>query len=174
MTCIARRAGVSSRRLLPFIANHQEGGGGGRRLYANLMRRSTSGHFYYSSTSSKRINNDDNVDAASTTEQVQRTNATQGASHFLNGINGISYSKVVDAAANVTKQHPVHHYTAGGTPCDEIPQPYELAETGEDSLYTLVLLRHGESEWNALNRKWEWNTDRWTACAMSGSVDNSK
>jgi len=34
---------------------------------------------------------------------------------------------------------------------------YELANYGEESLYTLVLLRHGESEWNKQNRYTGWS-----------------
>ena len=71
--------------------------------------------------------------------------ASQQSQALLNGINGKPSSS--------TQNHPAHHFVAGGTPCDPAPQPFHLADTGEDSLYTLVLLRHGESEWNALNRK---------------------
>ena len=39
----------------------------------------------------------------------------------------------------------------GGIPSDPAPPPFRLANFGEESLYTLVLLRHGESEWNRLN-----------------------
>lgn len=53
-------------------------------------------------------------------------------------------------------QHPAHHYIDGGTPCDPAPPPFFLAEYGEESLYTLVLLRHGESEWNQLNQYTGW------------------
>jgi len=44
----------------------------------------------------------------------------------------------------------------GGTPCDPCPPPFHLAKYGEESLYTLVLLRHGESEWNMQNRYTGW------------------
>ena len=52
------------------------------------------------------------------------------------------------------------HLIQGGTPCD-IPcpatsRPYRLADYGEGSVHTLVLLRHGESEWNATNRYTGW------------------
>lgn len=53
------------------------------------------------------------------------------------------------------------HLIQGGTPCD-LPTmdahraPYRLADYGEESVYTLVLLRHGESEWNATNRYTGW------------------
>jgi hypothetical protein len=52
--------------------------------------------------------------------------------------------------------HAAHHYMNGGMPCDPAPPPYNLADYGEDSLYTLVLLRHGESEWNLQNRYTGW------------------
>ena len=50
----------------------------------------------------------------------------------------------------------INHIIGGGTPCDPAPPPFELANFGEDSLYTLVLLRHGESEWNRLNQYTGW------------------
>jgi 2,3-bisphosphoglycerate-dependent phosphoglycerate mutase len=53
-------------------------------------------------------------------------------------------------------QHPAHHFLSGGMPCDPAGPPYHLADYGEGSLYTLVLLRHGESEWNRQNRYTGW------------------
>jgi Histidine phosphatase superfamily (branch 1) len=53
-------------------------------------------------------------------------------------------------------KHPQHHNIYGDTPYDASPSPYTLASYGEESLYTLVLLRHGESEWNRLNRYTGW------------------
>jgi hypothetical protein len=50
----------------------------------------------------------------------------------------------------------ISHITGGGTPCDPAPAPFQLADFGEESLYTLVLLRHGESEWNKLNQYTGW------------------
>lgn len=47
-------------------------------------------------------------------------------------------------------------FVYGGTPCDPSPPPFQLSAYGEESLYTLVLLRHGESEWNAQNRYTGW------------------
>jgi 2,3-bisphosphoglycerate-dependent phosphoglycerate mutase len=44
----------------------------------------------------------------------------------------------------------------GLVPCDTPPPPFRLADYGEKSLYTLVLLRHGESEWNLQNRYTGW------------------
>ena len=44
----------------------------------------------------------------------------------------------------------------GGTMEDPAPAPFQLSNWGEDSLYTLVLLRHGESEWNRENRYTGW------------------
>lgn len=48
------------------------------------------------------------------------------------------------------------HFIRGGTPSDPVPPPFRLADYGDGSLYTLVLLRHGESEWNSLNRYTGW------------------
>lgn len=50
----------------------------------------------------------------------------------------------------------ITHFVRGGTPSDPVPAPYRLEDYGDDSLYTLVLLRHGESEWNSLNRYTGW------------------
>jgi 2,3-bisphosphoglycerate-dependent phosphoglycerate mutase len=50
----------------------------------------------------------------------------------------------------------IQHIINGGVPCDPVPTPFQLANFGEESLYTLVLLRHGESEWNKLNRYTGW------------------
>jgi hypothetical protein len=75
--------------------------------------------------------------------------ASQKSKDILKGaINGAS-----SESSSSNSSYPAHHFAAGGTTCDPPPQPYRLAEYGEDSLYTLVLLRHGESEWNSLNRK---------------------
>jgi hypothetical protein len=50
----------------------------------------------------------------------------------------------------------ISHIINGGTPDDPTPPPFHLANFGENSLYTLVLLRHGESEWNKLNQYTGW------------------
>jgi 2,3-bisphosphoglycerate-dependent phosphoglycerate mutase len=52
--------------------------------------------------------------------------------------------------------HSATHFVKGGTPCDPESPDYRLAEYGEESLYTLILLRHGESEWNSQNRYTGW------------------
>uniref|UniRef100_A0A6U3RFF1 Phosphoglycerate mutase n=1 Tax=Ditylum brightwellii TaxID=49249 RepID=A0A6U3RFF1_9STRA len=53
-------------------------------------------------------------------------------------------------------QHCPSHFIKGGTPCDPAPPPFRLALYGEESVHTLVLLRHGESEWNSQNRYTGW------------------
>lgn len=64
-----------------------------------------------------------------------------------NGLNGISFHE---------PEGFVHPTVFGELPCAPAPPPYRLANYGEESLYTLVLLRHGESEWNAQNRYTGW------------------
>ena len=61
----------------------------------------------------------------------------------------------INAAGHEQHQH-LTHFVKGGTPCDPAPAPFRLADYGDDSLYTLVLLRHGESEWNSLNKYTGW------------------
>lgn len=50
------------------------------------------------------------------------------------------------------------HLIQGVAPCDlpAAAPSYRLADYGEESVYTLILLRHGESEWNALNKYTGW------------------
>jgi hypothetical protein len=49
------------------------------------------------------------------------------------------------------------HDIKGGLPCDPaLASPYRLAEYGNNTLYTLFLLWHGEWEWNHLNRYTGW------------------
>lgn len=67
-----------------------------------------------------------------------------------------SNTKVINALNNDVTNLPLVHLVKGGTPCDPAPPPFQLANWGEDSLYTLVLLRHGESEWNRENRYTGW------------------
>lgn len=59
-------------------------------------------------------------------------------------------SKNDDSAADMM------HFVRGGTPFDPVPPPFRLSNYGDNSLYTLVLLRHGESEWNSQNRYTGW------------------
>lgn len=61
-----------------------------------------------------------------------------------------------DSQTITVAAHPVHHYLAGGMPCDPKPKPFLLDEYGEQSLHSLILLRHGESEWNSQNRYTGW------------------
>jgi len=49
------------------------------------------------------------------------------------------------------------HLIQGGTPYDNNVGPaYRLTDYGESSVYTLILLRHGESEWNVQNLNTGW------------------
>jgi hypothetical protein len=49
------------------------------------------------------------------------------------------------------------HLIQGGTPYDlNVGPAYRLTDYGESSVYTLILLRHGESEWNVQNRYTGW------------------
>mmetsp|Transcript_26511 Transcript_26511/g.32698 ORF Transcript_26511/g.32698 Transcript_26511/m.32698 type:complete len:557 (-) Transcript_26511:658-2328(-) len=52
--------------------------------------------------------------------------------------------------------HDHTHFVRGGVPCDPAATPFRLTDYGDESLYTLVLLRHGESEWNRENRYTGW------------------
>ena len=74
-----------------------------------------------------------------------------GGVNGINGVNGTSNSFYEPGGfASVSK------IIKGFTPCDPCPPPFSLAQYGEESLYTLVLLRHGESEWNVQNRYTGW------------------
>jgi hypothetical protein len=54
------------------------------------------------------------------------------------------------------QQNTIVHVVKGGLPCDtHIPQ-FQLSNYGKEALYTLVLLRHGESEWNLQNKFTGW------------------
>lgn len=55
------------------------------------------------------------------------------------------------------KQPDQTHFIQGGTPYDNnVGRSYRLADYGESSVYTLILLRHGESEWNCQNLNTGW------------------
>lgn len=57
---------------------------------------------------------------------------------------------------NHSNSHDATHFVRGGVPCDPTAPPFHLSDYGDESLYTLVLLRHGESEWNCQNRYTGW------------------
>ena len=70
--------------------------------------------------------------------------------------NSSKYGSLMDPTY-VPKQENQTHLIQGGTPEDVIHRrQYRLAEYGEESVYTLVLLRHGESEWNVKNQYTGW------------------
>ena len=143
-SCLTPRITGSSKRLLWLISKERQclavtARGVGRYSYSTSVPR----------TAARK--DDENITPPSDSFKsnkgpIKLANILQHASQksraLLNGING-----------SRQKNHPAHHFVAGGTPCDPAPPPFHLTEYGEDSLYTLVLLRHGESEWNALNRK---------------------
>lgn len=71
--------------------------------------------------------------------------------------NNLDESSSSSSTTTITvAAHPAHHYISGGMPCDPAPPQFRLAEYGEGSLHSLILLRHGESEWNSENRYTGW------------------
>lgn len=69
-----------------------------------------------------------------------------------------------DHTVTTLNGHTATHFVKGGTPCDPAPKPFHLADYGEESLYTLILLRHGESEWNSKNLYTGWCDVDLTKC----------
>jgi hypothetical protein len=155
------RVALSSKRLLWLIAQDER-----RRVGQAVWRTQSSsyhtsapcwadkkaGEKYSSGTADDKTKSSPSrtgpVKIINTPRSAAAAKARAKAKRFFDQVNGESSTNV-----NGSKNHPAHHFVAGGTPCDPLTQPFFLAETGEDSLHTLVLLRHGESEWNALNRK---------------------
>jgi Histidine phosphatase superfamily (branch 1) len=70
--------------------------------------------------------------------------------------SSVCSSNAVSNSSLNSSDHLINRIISGGTPCDPAPPPFRLANFGEDSLYTLVLLRHGESEWNLQNKYTGW------------------
>lgn len=71
-------------------------------------------------------------------------------------VNGINGGRNHNHGQSPNGSTSTNFYMHGDMPCDPQPPPFQLANYGEESLYTLVLLRHGESEWNAQNRYTGW------------------
>mmetsp|Transcript_5435 Transcript_5435/g.11216 ORF Transcript_5435/g.11216 Transcript_5435/m.11216 type:complete len:318 (-) Transcript_5435:1167-2120(-) len=125
------------------------------------FRKVFSSREYHSNTRSKRCSSVWSPSNGTTGETKGITNVhrpsecltTDISSHRLitrRNING-------DDADNSTAYiHDRNHFIRGGTPCDPAPAPFRLALWGERSLHTLVLLRHGESQWNSENRYTGW------------------
>lgn len=78
--------------------------------------------------------------------------ATVAATNRLSSVKNFTVS---GGSVNSTDRF-INHIINGGTPCDPAPPPFRLSNFGENSLYTLVLLRHGESEWNLQNKYTGW------------------
>jgi hypothetical protein len=87
---------------------------------------------------------------------VRGQKSKQTAPHMTNydHRNNQIYNNTKNSSTNTDTF--INHIINGGTPDDPSPPPFQLANFGEDSLYTLVLLRHGESEWNMQNRYTGW------------------
>lgn len=107
------------------------------------------------STNRKLTSKDDKGDSASGKKSIgpvvigrtARSKRSRGRGPHMRGGNSKDSSN---------QDSMISHIISGGTPLDPAPPPFELANFGEDSVHTLVLLRHGESEWNKLNRYTGW------------------
>mmetsp|Transcript_22289 Transcript_22289/g.36895 ORF Transcript_22289/g.36895 Transcript_22289/m.36895 type:complete len:531 (-) Transcript_22289:26-1618(-) len=74
----------------------------------------------------------------------------------LNGTSAVLAPQLLQQPGLTNTRHSATHFVKGGTPCDPECPDFRLADYGEESLYTLILLRHGESEWNSQNRYTGW------------------
>jgi 2,3-bisphosphoglycerate-dependent phosphoglycerate mutase len=92
----------------------------------------------------KIVQEEDDHDHETTINPSANTNI-----HIALGTTGASNT-------NNNNSHDHTHFVRGGVPCDPAAPPFRLADYGDESLYTLVLLRHGESEWNCQNRYTGW------------------
>ena len=114
---------------------------------------STSRHF--GSNSDKK--NDSNIKSSSNSTKKTSGPVVIGRTSRSKRSRGRGpHMKSASKDKNNNQDSMISHIISGGTPLDPAPAPFELANFGEDSVYTLVLLRHGESEWNKLNQYTGW------------------
>jgi 2,3-bisphosphoglycerate-dependent phosphoglycerate mutase len=85
---------------------------------------------------------------------INRTPRGQAASKIKLIVDDPVSTKVEESSDDASTH--MMHFVRGGTPYDPVPPPFKLSNYGDNSLYTLVLLRHGESEWNSQNRYTGW------------------
>lgn len=93
--------------------------------------------------------------------EEEEVSAPDGSSNTVPATDAPSATKTPNAAVAAVPppqrhEHDSTHFVKGGVPCDPAPTPFALSEYGEESVYTLVLLRHGESQWNNENRYTGW------------------
>lgn len=124
----------------PFILSHSEDKYNQKRSQVDLLRRANN---------SLASNNEILSPSPTRTSKVRLSSTKRGK--IASAVNKNS----AIPALNFDVQNHVH-LVMGGTSEDPAPAPFQLSNWGEDSLYTLVLLRHGESEWNRENRYTGW------------------
>ena len=114
---------------------------------------------YFSGTSKNNKNDNKKPSGPVVIGRTARSKKSRGRGpHMLGRRDGSNNnnSGSSSSSSNSSQDSMISHIISGGTPLDPAPPPFELANFGEDSVYTLVLLRHGESEWNKLNQYTGW------------------
>ena len=152
----------------------------GHRSYSSYIERSQQNHRQRQnifsvrnlSSSNDSSNDSNNKNASLLSNETQAKINNTGPVSLKNTSRAKASAKLITKHAlhlphintnNITKTHSVPnlnhdstHFVLGGTMCDPAPAPFRLADYGEESVYTLVLLRHGESEWNQKNLYTGW------------------